>query len=104
MLDRVLSSLFPGREGVRWDPIPLDREELEENGITPGEVLAVIKLKGSRNTAPGGDGIRLRAIRCIPTDDLKVMADCFTQCLREEVFPKEWKRVSLVLIQGVAPG
>lgn len=66
--------------------------------ITIGEVQEMIKRKGGKNTAPGMDGVRLRAFRYIPAEGLNHLVGCFNECLKQGKFPEPWKKALLVLI------
>jgi len=98
ILDRTLDSLFPmdterGEEGSQNTPV-----EDEATVVTVEEVVAAIRKKGKGNTAPGLDGIRMRALKAIPEEELPVLTACYTECIKKGRFPRPWKRAALVLI------
>lgn len=62
------------------------------------EVLTAVWKKRYSNTAPGLDGVRSVVWRKAPRAMMLKLAECFTVCLKEDVFPKAWKRAGLVLI------
>jgi len=72
--------------------------EEEEAIVTPEEIIAAMKRKGKSGTAPGLDGIRMKALRAIPKEEIPILARCYTRCLKEGRFPEFWKRAALVLI------
>jgi len=62
------------------------------------EILRFVKKRITKNTAPGPDNIKASVWKKVPGTLLILMANMFTLCLREGVFPKMWKRAALVLI------
>lgn len=56
--------------------------------VTPGEVYEVFKKRTvSSSTAPGMDGVPAYAWKRMPPEFLDCVQTCFTQCLRQGVFP-----------------
>jgi len=92
---------IPGSPGESFSSADLvaPGESVEETDlVTPAEIGKIIAQKGGKNTAPGRDGIRLRAMRAIPEEGASGLVDCFNRCLKEGKFPVPWKRALLVLI------
>lgn len=98
ILNRLLDSLFPGQPINLVPPeIPLaaDEEDLE---VGIHELVRLIRKRPSKNTAPGPDNVKFSIWKKIPDIILRHLANLFTSCLRQGVFPKPWKRAMLVLI------
>lgn len=75
----------------------------DDDEITPGEVYRNIKKRQLANTAPGPDGVKTSVLKKIPDSMLDKIQECLTCCLREGVFPMEWKVANLVLIPKGEP-
>lgn len=58
----------------------------------------MIKKEASRNVASGPDCVKSSAWKKAPHIIVKWMAQCFSLCLKEGLFPESWKRANLVLI------
>lgn len=59
-------------------------------------LLSAGRRKG--NPAPGPDGVSVSVWRSVSPSVLDSLAEIFSRCLRDGVFPKRWKRAKLVLI------
>lgn len=108
-LERTLSTLFPVDANEKElqtsnhrRRMSLSRPEINEV-VSRIEVEGAIKAKSGQNTAPGLDGITMRAIRSIPSMGLKILASTYTKCLNQGQFPEVWKRAALVLIPKETP-
>lgn len=66
--------------------------------VDVAEVIRLIKKRSSRNAAPGPDNIKAMAWKKAPINLLMHIADLYTGCLKEGVFPVSWKKAMLVLI------
>lgn len=96
----LLDSLFPhapvieesGMHNFTW---------MDDYTVSIAEVMSSINKQKYSNTAPGLDGVRLVVWRKVPRCMLVRLADCFTKCLKEGVFPIAWKNAGLVLISKV---
>lgn len=97
-LDNILKSLFPAGETVDTMEYWKAKGQIPVEKIYASEVNAAIKRKKCADTAPGMDGIKTNALRRSTEQEQMMLAHCFTKCLEEENFPKEWKRALLVLI------
>lgn len=97
-LNRLLESLFPNEEEIDTSEFWRAREQIEVDGIYASDVNPAMNGKKSVNTTPGVDGIKMRALRSLTEQEQSVMARCFTKCLEEGKFPREWKSAYLVLI------
>lgn len=99
-LSGVLDSLFP--VGAIHDPIELwlsIEVPLQDCVVDASEVqLAIRSSRRSGSPAPGPDGIVASVWRCIPPSFVIKLAETFTKCLKDGVFPAQWKRAKLVLI------
>lgn len=97
VMDLLLSALFP--QGRVVDPA-LHWEEWqweEEWSITVSEIKRIIKKKMGNNTAPGPDGLKISLYGKLPPEMLPRLAECFNRCLKEGIFPDQWKKAKLVL-------
>ena len=98
MLERVLSTLFPQDSSelleaehrlVDYDPpAPATRTELQ----------AAVRKMTARNTAPGPDGIPCRALAQALQLLCEKLLSMFNQSLRDDVVPRCWKTLNLVLL------
>jgi len=98
ILEKLLGSLFPAKE--THDPREFWREGVVPEGyreVTTGEVIEIFK-RGNPGSAPGPDGVFLRILRRLPREAVEVIADTFSRCLRDDIFPGYWKTSILVLI------
>lgn len=71
------------------------REELE---VTKEELAEATKRMCRRRTAPGPDGVHGTVLGAMTTIAGDGVRETFSECLREGVFPNEWKEANLVLI------
>lgn len=104
-LDRLITSLFPEGDTQRNKTDWSNWTWNEEHQITPGEVYRLLKKNVIKNTAPGIDGIKSNVWKRIPLCMLDRLTACYNTCLREGVFPSQWKVAKLVLIpkDGMRP-
>lgn len=58
--------------------------------------LAVKKLRN--NKAPGSDGFKSEIIKALWKEDKKTMQALLNKCLRNSVFPEEWKKTTVRVI------
>lgn len=95
VLSRVLRQLFPHGEGEgARGPTPgtiAGTSEEEDSRVSAIEITSVIKRKRDKNTAPGRDGIPLRAIGCLPEEGYQLLASLFSRCLRKGNFRRGGK-------------
>jgi len=95
-MSRIIGGLFPTRSEV--SPSVTQPVEWNENWSVTEEVTAAVKkLSGSKKT-PGPDGIPGTIIFKTAGLLMKSWTRVFTLCLRESVFPKDWKVAKLVLL------
>lgn len=100
-LRQVLRDLFPDGEELpridwqaRWG-----WSWSNELAVTVEEVQAALASKKRKlDSAPGPDGLGLRFWRRVPHIMLLRLADCFSRCLEEGIFPARWKVARLVLL------
>lgn len=98
ILDRLLDGLFP--VGAVGDA-PADWRDFrwsDEWVITQGEVRQFVCTRIVGNTAPGPDGFKAILWKKVPDIMIQRVVACLNVCLREGVFPENWKRANLVLI------
>lgn len=106
-LKKMLDSLFPSGEsycqGSNADEDEVEQQEADpreerETTVTSLEVIKTIKRPKAGNPAPGVDGITPAILKRLPSEMVSLMAKGYTRCLKEGVFPKNWKKATLVLI------
>ncbi|XP_049880311.1 uncharacterized protein LOC126376807 [Pectinophora gossypiella] len=101
LLETVIDALFPrvqngtlaastSAEPTDWSP------QLE---VSQDELDRAVKRLRAKNTAPGPDGIPGRAWVLALTVLRDRLRQLFTSCLRQGLFPSEWKDSSLVLLR-----
>lgn len=91
----IVQTLFPTHE-TRIDEI-----ETESNiGLTEFTMdeLQTAARSLKNNKAPGPDGIPAEVIKEIAAQRPDVLLQMYNSCLREGIFPREWKKQRLVLI------
>lgn len=70
----------------------------EEDEVTETEVrMAINRMK--RGKAPGPDGVPGSILRVIVPKMGSLIAQLFTECLKEGCFPRQWKEALLVLLR-----
>lgn len=90
---KAAEGLFP-RQMKTWQ-MPTDIVDIEP--FTINEYLAALhKLKVGK--APGIDGIPIEALKKIEEIKPAAMLDIFNGHLKQQIFPKKWKRAKLVLV------
>lgn len=72
--------------------------QVEVDKVYSTEINAILRKKKAPNTAPGIDGVKTSALKKLSESELAILAYCFSKCLEEGRFPKEWKKAYLVLI------
>ncbi|KAL0111284.1 hypothetical protein PUN28_012887 [Cardiocondyla obscurior] len=102
-ITEIVTTLFPRDTSQAVIPTPLEdidsgeEEEQEDPTVTEEEITRAIKgIKA--NKAPGPDNVPGKIITLAADILLPRLCRVFTRLLREGVFPREWKRASLVLI------
>lgn len=97
-MDELIDTLFPGgrlRDGASRD---ITGEWRERWKVSAAEVQVIMKKRGTKNRAPGINGFMATAWKKVPNAVMGGIAKCFTACLKEGIFPVEWKGAILVLI------
>ena len=95
ILREIVSALFPRCEPMR---VPVFRINMDEIPEVSHEELkhAVTRIKVGK--APGLDGIPNFVIRHVIKIKPELFRQAYTSCLREGIFPQDWKRQRLVLL------
>lgn len=101
VLNEIVDTLFPqGAEGstLEWGPGYDGPHDISEDlEISSAELARAVRRIGSRK-APGPDGIPGK-IWVHALDFLGERLRClYNRCLRQGVFPREWKKAKLVLL------
>lgn len=94
-MDRIVNTLFPTHPARPPDNTMVQRQEIP--AFSPEELnIAVQSLQNKR--APGPDGIPAEVLKVTAQTSSHLMLNMFNSCLKEGVFPKNWKKQRLVLI------
>lgn len=99
-VETIVGSLFPP---IADNPSPTPSPSpsvtwSEEWAVSESELLAACGRMSGRNVAPGPDGVPGRAWVCaLPVLKGRVQG-LFTACLRQGVFPSQWRRARLILL------
>ncbi|XP_018364243.1 PREDICTED: uncharacterized protein LOC108761948 [Trachymyrmex cornetzi] len=94
---KIVNELFPA--GRRREPTQVETDWNEIWNISNQEIQEVIKRMGTKNKAPGPDGLWKGVIRK-STDVMETRwRDCFQKSLETGKFPKIWKTAKLVLLK-----
>lgn len=99
---RIINTLFPKWNGqiLPLDPPGESPDWMEELEIQKEELSRAIKKGfGGKNTAPGPDGLQKKALALASNVLVRHMRGLFSECLKLGIFPKIWKRASLVLLR-----
>ena len=100
-IDETVGELFPRDEEDWYSNTKIVEEDGEESPspFTPEEMDAAIgSLAKKMRKAPGPDNIVNEIVRaCYRADPVK-MLEMYNRCLKEQIFPKIWKKGRLVLI------
>lgn len=99
-LKRVVHHLFPEHQR-RAVGIGLGATTAAETTTPPAVTMAELTMaakKISVRKAPGPDGIPGLAIRTAALSFPRIFADTFSACIREGIFPAQWKVQRLVLL------
>lgn len=99
VLNETLNKLFPQSKIEKLREFPeLELEWMEEWDISPAEIHRVTRKRTASNTAPGWDGVKFQYWKLISDEMISCTARVLTVCLRQGIFPIQWKRAQLVLI------
>ena len=97
-LDRVVRDLFPVHQER---PAGTGLTVIDGVAKSPGVMKAEVKMaakKISIRKAPGLDGIPGVAIKTAALNVSHIFVDTFNTCLKEVIFPAQWKAQRLVLL------
>jgi len=97
VMSKIIGGLFPTRLGG----VPPNEQSLvwnEDWDISEDEVIAAIKKLSGGKKAPGPDGIPGFIIFKTAGLLMRSWIRGFNLCLRESIFPKDWKIAKLVLL------
>lgn len=67
--------------------------------FTASEVDSAVERAGSKNRAPGPDGITRKILRAVHKAHPNTLLDLYNSCLRSGTFPTEWKTSRVVLLK-----
>lgn len=97
VLKQLLDTLFPYK--VDKKVVPIQQEEWSEDlRVLTREVEEFAKRRDIKNAVPGPDNIKAAIWKRVPQTIISHLAELFTLCFREGIFPSAWKRAVLVLI------
>jgi len=95
-LQSVVETLFPKHQARTDGPlVPTDPAVL----FTASEVDSAVERAGSRNKAPGPDGLTGKILWAVHNAHPNILLDLFNSCLRSGTFPAEWKTARVVLLK-----
>ncbi|KAL4131252.1 hypothetical protein QTP88_008590 [Uroleucon formosanum] len=95
-LQSVVDSLFPEHR-ARTDGPPVPADSIVP--FTASEVDAAVERAGSRNKAPGPDGLTGKILRAVHKAHPNILLGLYNSCLRSGTFPAEWKTSRVVLLK-----
>ncbi|KAL4142128.1 hypothetical protein QTP88_004645 [Uroleucon formosanum] len=95
-LQSVVDSLFPEHR-ARTDGPPVPADSVVP--FTASEVDAAVERAGSRNKAPGPDGLTGKILRAVHKAHPNILLGLYNSCLRSGTFPTEWKTSRVVLLK-----
>lgn len=96
-LDLLLRDLFP--KGNLLKPINWPHNVWNPDyKVEYTEVYNSIRACKKANSAPGPDGIKYTVWRKLHGIAIHNLAECFTLCLKEGIYPDPWKVADLILI------
>lgn len=97
VLEDTLDLLFPKKKKEK-ERIDMADQWRNEYDITTQEIFYIVKKRLKRHTAPGVDGIKAVYLKYINSDMMEHLAKGFTICLKNGIFPTQWKKSQLILI------
>ncbi|KAL4123012.1 hypothetical protein QTP88_015245 [Uroleucon formosanum] len=95
-LQSVVDSLFPEHR-ARTDGPPVPADSVVP--FTASEVDAAVERAGSKNKAPGPDGLTGKILRAVHKAHPNILLGLYNSCLRSGTFPAEWKTSRVVLLK-----
>lgn len=98
ILEKLIESLFPNNLSARSVREISIEEWTGELDVNAREIQQFVKKRVIKNTAPGPDNLKAITWKRAPQIVMGHLANLFTLCMREGVFPDLWKRAILVLI------
>lgn len=95
-MSKIVTTLFPRQ----WENSHRVGESIEEEIISPITLEELMKACSGigDSKAPGPDGIPNIALKTAVQARLDMFLDVYGSCLREGIFPENWKRQRLVLL------
>lgn len=97
-IQNIVAGLFPQRDEEMCEK-PRQMVLWEEDLSVKCEEIERAAKKLTTNKAPGPDGIVGEVVKAALPICVNAVAECFTACLREGVFPQCWKTAKLVLLK-----
>lgn len=98
VLNNTLDELFPKARAEKGRIAELEENWREDWDISPMEIYRIIKKRPTKNAAPGLDGVKSSYWKQIDGEMIACVASVLTLCLRQGVFPIQWKQAQLVLL------
>lgn len=98
VLNDTLNQLFPKSKMEKSKFTETELDWNTEWDISPTDIFRVTRKRPAKNTAPGLDGVKSTYWRQINEDMTECIARVLTVCLRNGIFPVQWKQAQLVLI------
>ena len=106
---RYLHSVHQTPDDPRFDQAfkrEVDRQIAEENKIIDTESIPPVSLEAlnelladsKSNSSPGEDGISYAVLKKCSDSTKKVICDLLNVCLKENVFPSQWKKAKVRMV------
>lgn len=101
VLDNTIRRLFP--YDVNWsqqvEELPSFQDTWKtEDEVTPAEIYEFLCKRSVSNTAPGEDGLKALYLKKTPAAMIDKITECLGICMKQGLFPDDWKRAILILI------
>jgi len=95
-LQSVVETLFPKQQARTDGPLV---PAVQVVPFTSSEVDSAVERAGSKNKAPGPDGLTGKILQAVHKAHPNILLDLFNSCLRNGTFPAEWKTARVVLLK-----
>lgn len=98
-LQSVVDTLFPKHQARTDGPlVPADPVV----PFTVSEIDSAVERAGSKNKAPGPDGISGKILWVVHKAHPYILLDLYNSCLRSGTLPADWKTSRVVLRKGTS--
>lgn len=97
ILENTLDVLFLKKRKEKGR-LNIEYQWKEEYNVDTQEILYIVRKRLKRHTAPSIDGVKAAYLKNINIDMMEYLAKGLTICLKNGIFPPQWKRSQLILI------